>query len=368
MSVYDRRMTAASPGPQPLTDPADTTVPTLAAVFALAAGHPDGGPIFLDTKLPPGDVDVARRMARQYLDAFVRQPDLRGRAFIACPDRALLAVMQDEFAAAPGFEDFRDFALDHEELSAFAVGHDADEATPLRDAGDNAWLSIGAAYKPLATGGFDDLLRLVRATVAELRVPGGRHAGKRLCVWTIDDDAQQRAVAALGPDVILTNRPLALTAILDELYGPRGGDASRGSEARDTRDARAARRPLAMCHRGGPDECGAPENTLPAIEAGLRLGDGVEFDVCAAIDGAVVWHDNDPEGVIAVLRRSGGGGVGAWKPVFRGPAALANRRVDQLTVEQVQHAYGYARDEKGALAGVVTGLGAIGRLIRDAVD
>ena len=105
-------------------DPTDWHVPTLAEVFALATAYPDGGPIFLDTKLPSGDEDVARRLGEQYLELFVRFPDIRGRAFIACPDGALLDVIKDVFAAAPGFADFRDFALDHEELSAFALGHD----------------------------------------------------------------------------------------------------------------------------------------------------------------------------------------------------------------------------------------------------
>ena len=173
-------------------------------------------------------------------------------------------------------------------------------------------------------------------------------------MWTIDDDDEMRAVAALAPDVILSNRPARLTAVLDEVFGPRGADP---------------RRPRAMCHRGGPDGHGVPENTLPAIELGLRLGDGLEIDVCTALDDAVVFHDNDPEHPIAVLRRSGGGGVGEFKPVFTDHGRdLANRRLDQLTVAEIQACYGYARDEKGAVAAALTGLGALGRLIRDRFD
>src|SRR6185369_13552520 len=108
------------------------------------------------------------------------------------------------------------------------------------------------------------------------------------------DEEQMRALAALGPDVILTNQPARLAAVLDERYGARGVDRAR---------------PRAMCHRGGPDGGGAPENTLPQIERGLARGDGIEIDVCSAIDGALVFHDNDPEALIAVMRRSGGGGV-----------------------------------------------------------
>ena len=346
--AYARAMSAAL-----RIDPTDWHVPTLAEVFALATAYPDGGPIFLDTKLPD-DPDVAARLGAHYLELFVRFPDMRGRAFIACPDRALLEIMKEVFAAAPGFADFRDFALDHEELSAFALGHDVAAATPLRGAVDNAWLAIGAPYLPLAVGGFDDLLALVRTTLAQTRAGSGPHAGRRLCVWTIDDDDEMGAVAELAPDVILTNRPARLTAILDERFGPRGADP---------------RRPRAMCPRGGPDGPGVPENTLPAIELGLRLGDGLEIDVCAATDGPIVFHDNDPENAIAVLRRSGGGGVGEFKPVFTDHGRdLANRRLDQLTIAEIQACYGYARDEKGAVATAITGLGAIGRLIRDRFD
>ena len=349
-------MSAPPPPPPPaarrLADPADWHVPTLAEVFALAAAYPDGGPIFLDTKLPRGAEDVARRMAAQYLALFVRHPDMRARAFIGCPDGALLAVVKERFAAAPGFGDFRNFALDHEELSDFFVGNQVDEATPVRGAGDNAWLSVGAPYKPLAVGDFADLCSLVRRTLALTRDPAGPHAGKRLCVWTIEDEAQMRALADLGPDTILTDHPARLAAVLDERYGPRAADP---------------RRPWAMCHRGGPDGHGAPENTLPLIEVGLGLGEGIEIDVCAALDGAVVFHDNDPENLIAVLRYAGGGGVGEFRPLARDPD-LANHRVDQLTVAQAQAHHGYARDEKGALATAATGLRALGRLVRDRLD
>ncbi len=342
------------PPPPRLADPADWRVPTLAEAFALAAAYPAGGPIFLDTKLPRGGEDVARRMAAQYLALFVRHPDMRARAFIGSPDRALLAVIKDVFAAAPGFADFRNFALDHEELSDFFLGNDVDEATPLRGAGDNAWLSIGAPYKPLAVGDFDDLRALVRRTLALTRDPAGPHAGKRLCVWTIEDEDQMRALAVLGPDAILTDHPARLAAVLDERYGPRGADPGR---------------PWAMCHRGGPDGHGAPENTLPLIELGLSLGEGVEIDVCAALDGAVVFHDHDPEDLIAVLRRSGGGGVGEFRPVVRDLGRdLDDHRVDQLTVAEVQARHGYVRDEKGALATAATGLRALGRLVRDRFD
>ena len=169
----------------PRVDPADWHVPTLDEVFDLAAAYP-GGPIFLDTKLPPGEDEVARRMGEQYLAAFTRQPALRGRAFIACPDAGQLAVMQEVFAADPAFADFRDFALDHEELSGFVLGHDVDEATPLRGAGDNRWLSIGAWGRELAAAVSDRVASadtgLTYAVIAAVVLTAGSvwFAGDRL--------------------------------------------------------------------------------------------------------------------------------------------------------------------------------------------
>src|SRR5688500_14061318 len=106
-----------TPGAAARTDPDDWHVPTLAEAFALAAAYPDGGPIFLDTKLPRGEAAVARRVAAQYLELFVRFPDVAARALIACPDARQLAVIQGACAAVPAFAAFRAFALDHEELS-----------------------------------------------------------------------------------------------------------------------------------------------------------------------------------------------------------------------------------------------------------
>lgn len=313
---------------------ADWHVPTLREVFALLS-HCPPRLFFLDSKLPPGEPEVARRLATQYIDALREYPDLRDRALVACPDAALLAVMKAAFAAAPDFTNFDGFALDHEELSDFALGHSIDAAAPLRGSQGNRYLSIGAPYKPLSIGDFDDLLTLVARTLAETRRPGSPHYGKPLCVWTIDEEPQLRALAALGPEYILTDQPALLQRVLDERYAPAD-----------------PRRPGVMCHRGGPDGCGAPENTLPLLARGVASGDAVEFDVCSAVDGAVLHHDNDPRGLIAVYRRSGGG-VGEFRPTCAIPPA-SRRRLDQQTTVEIQAAYGYARDEKGPLADAET--------------
>jgi glycerophosphoryl diester phosphodiesterase len=290
---------------------------------------------------------VARRMAEQYMEALRRYPELVGRALVACPDAQLLDAMKAAFAAAADFASFDGFALDHEELSNLFLGHEVDEADPLRGAGANHYLSIGASYKPLSVGDFDDLLELVRRTLAETRRAGSPHHGKPLCVWTIDAESEMRALAALGPDFILTDQPALLHRVLDQRYGLAGVDP---------------RRPAVMCHRGGPDGCGFPENTLPMIERGLIAGDAIEFDVCSARDGAIVHHDNDPNSAIAVYRRSGGG-VGEFRPVFTHPAGEL-RRMDELTVAEIQTGCSYVRDEKGLADDVKTVLSAAATLVR----
>ena len=54
---------------------------------------------------------------------------------------------------------------------------------------------------------------------------------------------------------------------------------------------RASSRPLVFAHRGG--RALAPENTMPAFDAGLAAGaDGLELDVQLSSDGeVVVCHD-----------------------------------------------------------------------------
>ena len=53
---------------------------------------------------------------------------------------------------------------------------------------------------------------------------------------------------------------------------------------------------------------------------------------------------------------------------MRGGRDLANHRLDQLTVAEVQAHYGYVRDEKGLLADAVTAATGLGALVRDRFD
>ena len=69
-----------------------------------------------------------------------------------------------------------------------------------------------------------------------------------------------------------------------------------------------------------------------------------------------------PKPATAVYRRSGGG-VGEFRPVFTHPAGEL-RRMDELTVAEIQTGCSYVRDEKGLAADVKTVLSAAATLVR----
>ncbi|MBS1153735.1 MAG: glycerophosphoryl diester phosphodiesterase [Myxococcaceae bacterium] len=309
-----------------LTDPKDFSVPRLDQVFDVASHFP-GKMIQLDTKLPPNEPGVARRMANQYMDALRRHPELKDQVFIACNDKQMLTAMKKEFAKNDDFKDFRNFSFDHEELNDFILGGNVNDADPLKGSGNNKFVSIGDPRAPLRVGGFDDLLALSKKTLKKTRDPSSKDFGKQLVVWTINDEDKMRKVVALKPDYIVTDNPALLKKVIDEVCGPND-----------------PLRPKIQCHRGGPDGLGLPENTLPMIEQGFRTGDSVEFDVCAAKDGPVVFHDNDPNSVVSVMRNLGIAGDGQFRPTVPSLGdPLRGLRLDQLTVDQIRKAYGYAR-------------------------
>ncbi len=91
-------------------------------------------------------------------------------------------------------------------------------------------------------------------------------AGFRVVPWTVNDPARMRELVAWGVDGLITDRP--------DLARAQGFDA--GLDVQGHRGARGL----------------APENTLPAFEAGLNAGAStLELDVVATAEGAVVWHD-----------------------------------------------------------------------------
>lgn len=94
-------------------------------------------------------------------------------------------------------------------------------------------------------------------------------------------------------------------------------DTAAGAAAGGAGARAPVARPLLIAHRGAPRE--RPENTLPSFIRALELGaDGIELDVHRSSDGVlIVHHDEVPRAVAP-------------------SGALANRRIDSLTFDQLQ--------------------------------
>jgi glycerophosphoryl diester phosphodiesterase len=339
------RPVAPPPPAPPRIDPDDWHIPSLDEVFRLARSYP-GKKIFLDSKVS-NDPAVARRLARQYIDLLRKHPDMRDRVIVSCPDSACLDAMKEEFARCPDFQDFRAFCLDNEHLNDRGVGGHTEKVNALDGAGDNQYIAIGDPRDPLrfinGSGTFDDLKREVQEALAHTRDPRDPAYGKKLVVWTINDESKMDELARLGPDGIMTDNPELLNRVLDRHYGPSGQDP---------------RRPAVYCHRGGPDTREFPENTMPMIQRGLELGDAIEIDLCAAKDGCIVFHDNDID-AIAVARNAGLEGA-HFRPVQPDLGSEARgKRLDQMTMAEIRASYGYERNPTTSL--IANGIASVAR-------
>lgn len=121
-------------------------------------------------------------------------------------------------------------------------------------------------------------------TLAETTLELMSDAGFPTVVWTVNDPARMAALIDLGVDGIITDRPDLLLDVARAYDGSRPRPmTSAGRFDRDRLDAQG--------HRGARGL--RPENTLPAIEAGLdHLVTTLEVDVGVTADGiAVLSHD-----------------------------------------------------------------------------
>jgi len=76
---------------------------------------------------------------------------------------------------------------------------------------------------------------------------------------------------------------------------------------------------LTCGHRGSP--VNEPENTIPSFERALREGaNALEVDVCVTKDKEVIlWHDWNPDELVAIIREKGFEPEVAYKPEFPAP-------------------------------------------------
>ena len=97
-----------------------------------------------------------------------------------------------------------------------------------------------------------------------------------------------------------------------------------------------------IAHRGAMATLA--ENTVDACRWSLDVegANGLALDVCVTRDGhAVCWHDPDPDGGLAVLRRLGFVDVGRFKPRAPEPDSPWRRPVVELTLAELRAHYGY---------------------------
>jgi glycerophosphoryl diester phosphodiesterase len=100
---------------------------------------------------------------------------------------------------------------------------------------------------------------------------------------------------------------------------------------------------LTIGHRGSPvDE---PENTLPSFERALNEGaNSLETDLCVTNDKEVIlWHDWNPNDLVALFREGGFEPEVAYKPDF--PSLLSDYRnkISELTLHEFRNHYNYIK-------------------------
>ena len=313
-----------------LTDPKDWHIPSLDETFKLAKKYPNKK-IYLDTKTSDKP-EVGRRMANQIMDLLKKHPELKSRVVILNPSNKVLNAMKEEFQKRPEFRYFKNFSLDNENLNK--ISPSAKQRSPLTNSGDNKYVSIGNPKNPLTSNNFKDLVQEVKKARAQTSDPNSPHHGKKILAWTINDSKRIKELVKAGVDGILTDDVEKMKRTLDKMgFAPND-----------------PKRPEIIAHRGGSNSKNTPENTLPRIEDGLRsAADGIEIDIVSAKDGALVYHDNDPNGLDAVARNLGLEAGNKWRPTYPDLASsLRSKRLDQLTIGQIRKNYGFERQATGS--------------------
>ncbi|MCU0725495.1 MAG: hypothetical protein MUE73_06875 [Planctomycetes bacterium] len=157
-------------------------------------------------------------------------------------------------------------------------------------------------------------------------------------------------VFAIGRLVLLLRVPLdVILQAIGELAVRTHGLVRR---RRRPGDARPAPGFLVVGHRGSPAK--RVENTLASFEEALAEGaNAIEMDLCLTKDGEVVlWHDEDPDALVAILRQAGTEPEVRYRPVAPSAGSDFRRPVRDLTLAQLRAHYGYAGAEGGGRVAV----------------
>jgi len=103
---------------------------------------------------------------------------------------------------------------------------------------------------------------------------------------------------------------------------------------------------LTCGHRGSP--VNEPENTIPSLERALREGaNALEVDICVTKDKEVIlWHDWNPNELLALIRESGLEPEVKYKPNYPAPFSGFRNKTSELTLKVFSEHFNYIK--KGA--------------------
>jgi glycerophosphoryl diester phosphodiesterase len=100
---------------------------------------------------------------------------------------------------------------------------------------------------------------------------------------------------------------------------------------------------LTCGHRGSP--VNEPENTIPSFERALREGvNSLETDLCVTKDKEVIlWHDWNPDELVALIREKGFEPEVACKPDFPAPFSGFRNKTSELPVQDFRKHFNYIK-------------------------
>jgi glycerophosphoryl diester phosphodiesterase len=178
-----------------------------------------------------------------------------------------------------------------------------------------------------------------RAALAEKRPAAARVAKAGYATRSLFARLGDALAFGIGRLLLVLRVPLdALLGAVEELAVRTHGLACR---RRRLLDARPAPGFLVVGHRGSPAK--RVENTLPSFEEALADGaNAIEVDLCLTKDGEVVlWHDEDPDALVAVLRQAGVEPEVRYRPVVPSVGSDLRRPVRDLTLAELRAHCGY---------------------------
>jgi glycerophosphoryl diester phosphodiesterase len=100
---------------------------------------------------------------------------------------------------------------------------------------------------------------------------------------------------------------------------------------------------LVCGHRGSP--VNEPENTIPSFERALREGvNSLETDLCVTKDKEVIlWHDWNPDELVALIRENGIEPEVAYKPDFPTPFSGYRNKTSETTLNDFRKYFNFIK-------------------------